>query len=104
MKGDGLKAKARLCIADCLRPCHGAGGFRAAAQVPARDGGDTSDVKVNQRVDDLVEPRRRAIAVNYCIERHMMSETAEENCGWSSDIPWIVLYSTLVLLLMLAWA
>jgi hypothetical protein len=41
---------------------------------------------------------------DYCIERHMMSETAEENRGWSPDIPWVVLYSTLVLLLMLAWA
>jgi hypothetical protein len=34
----------------------------------------------------------------------MMSDTAEENRGWSSDIPWVVLYSTVVLLLMLAWA
>src|SRR3989442_14786038 len=48
----------------------------------------------------------------YCIERrhgsskrerYMMSETAEENRGCSSDIPWVVLYSTVVLLLMLAW-
>jgi hypothetical protein len=37
-------------------------------------------------------------------QRHMMSETAEENRGWSSDIPWVVLYSSVVLLLMLAWA
>ena len=34
----------------------------------------------------------------------MMSDTAEENRGWSSDIRWVVLYSTVVLLLMLAWA
>jgi hypothetical protein len=56
-------------------------------------------VTVNR--DDAIVSSEVIGALN---ERHMMSETAEENWGWSSDIPWVVLYSTLVLLLMLAWA
>src|SRR6516162_5080836 len=35
-------------------------GFGRAYSRDFRDGGDTSDVKFNQRVDDLIEPRKRA--------------------------------------------
>src|SRR5262249_46314168 len=33
-ESESVKAKSNLCPADYLRPHHGAGGFRAAAQIP----------------------------------------------------------------------
>ena len=33
----------------------------------------------------------------------MSEQAAEERRGWASDIMWVVLYSTLVLLAMLLW-
>ena len=35
LKSESVKTKSNLCPADYLRPHHGAGGFRAAAQIPA---------------------------------------------------------------------
>src|SRR5262245_34743853 len=34
LKSESVKTKSNLCPADYLRPHHGAGGFRAAAQIP----------------------------------------------------------------------
>src|SRR5215813_14337144 len=36
LKSESVKTKSNLCPADYLRPHHGAGGFRAAAQIPDR--------------------------------------------------------------------
>src|SRR5262245_16903409 len=40
-----LKAEAHLCTAAYLRPHHGAGGFRTAAQVPPRDRGPLRNLR-----------------------------------------------------------
>jgi hypothetical protein len=33
-----------------------------------------------------------------------MSDTAKEERQWTSEVVWVALYSSLLLLLMLAWA